>query len=74
MSVLLLDFPRVAIVRRKIALAALLFLPVSLGAQSLTSQGPTDLRPGFNLFTKQQDIQLGREVAAEVRKKRNDRQ
>ena len=32
-------------------------------------QGPTQLKPGFNLFTKQQDVQLGQEVAAEVRKK-----
>ena len=32
------------------------------------AQGPTKLKPGFNLFSKQQDIQLGREMAAEVRK------
>ena len=32
-------------------------------------QGPTQLKPGFNLFTKQQDIQLGQEAAAEIRKK-----
>jgi beta-barrel assembly-enhancing protease len=31
--------------------------------------GPTQLKPGFNLFTKQQDIQLGQEAAAEIRKK-----
>jgi predicted Zn-dependent protease len=41
-----------------------------VAAQSLTSQGPTELRPGFNLFTKQQDIQLGRELAAQVRKQK----
>ncbi len=40
-----------------------------MDAQSLTSQGPAQLRPGFNLFTKQQDVQLGRELAAQVRKK-----
>src|SRR5271165_736838 len=32
------------------------------------AQGPTKLKPGFNLFSKQQDIQLGQETAAEVRK------
>ncbi len=69
MSVLLLDFSRRAVVRRKIVLAVLLFFPISIGAQYLAAQGPTELRPGFNLFTKQQDIQLGREVAAEIRKK-----
>lgn len=34
-----------------------------------SAQDPTELKPGFNLFTKQQDIQLGKEAAAEVRKK-----
>ena len=42
----------------------LLFLSVSL----LLAQGPTKLRPGFNLFSKDQDIQLGKESATEVRK------
>lgn len=70
MSVLLLDFPGAATLRRKIVLAfALLLLPMSMAGQSLASQGPTELKPGFNLFTKQQDIQLGREAAAEIRKK-----
>lgn len=35
---------------------------------TLLAQGPTRLRPGFNLFSKQQDVQLGKEGAAEVRK------
>ncbi len=30
--------------------------------------GPIQLRPGFNLFSKQQDVQLGQELAAQVRK------
>jgi predicted Zn-dependent protease len=34
----------------------------------LLAQGPTRLRPGFNLFSKEQDVQLGKESAAEVRK------
>lgn len=32
------------------------------------AQGPTQFYPGFNLFSKKQDIELGREKAAEVRK------
>ena len=47
-----------------IAAVAMLFL----GSTS-QDQGPTQLKPGFNLFTKQQDIQLGQEAAAEIRKK-----
>jgi len=50
--------------------AAVLFvlMPILAMGQSLASQGPTELKPGFNLFTKQQDIQLGQETAAEIRK------
>lgn len=31
-------------------------------------QGPTRLHPGFNLFSKEQDVQLGQESAAQIRK------
>ncbi len=42
-----------------------------LAAASLTAQqGPTQIRPGFNLFTRQQDVQLGQESAAQVRKQK----
>ena len=39
-------------------------------AQSATSfaQGPHHFQPGFNLFSKAQDVQLGEESAAQVRK------
>lgn len=37
-------------------------------AISALVQGPTQLKPGFNLFTKQQDEQLGQAIAAQVRK------
>ncbi len=47
-----------------VAAVVTLFLSTAAGAQ-----GPTQLKPGFNLFTKQQDIQLGQEAAAEIRKK-----
>jgi predicted Zn-dependent protease len=43
-------------------LAIILF--VTLGA----AQGPKKFQPGFNLFSKQQDVQLGQESAAQVRK------
>ncbi len=33
-----------------------------------TAQGPRDLKPGWNLFFKDQDIQLGKEAAAQVEK------
>jgi beta-barrel assembly-enhancing protease len=36
---------------------------------AIAAQGPTQIKLGFNLFSKQQDVQLGQEVAAEVRKK-----
>jgi hypothetical protein len=32
------------------------------------AQGPTQFHPGFNLFSKEQDVQLGRENVAQVRK------
>jgi len=34
----------------------------------LQAQGPTRFKPGFNLFSKEQDVQLGQEAAAQVRK------
>src|SRR5271165_6804351 len=39
-----------------------------LFAMSALAQGPTQIKPGFNLFSKQQDVQLGQETAAQVRK------
>ncbi len=39
-----------------------------LFALSALAQGPTQIKPGFNFFSKQQDIQLGQETAAQVRK------
>jgi predicted Zn-dependent protease len=44
--------------RRK-ALPLLLLFAVS-------AFGQTKLKPGFNLFSKSQDVQLGREAAAQV--------
>jgi beta-barrel assembly-enhancing protease len=38
-------------------------------ASVAAAQGPTRIHPGFNLFSKDQDVQLGQESAAEVRKK-----
>src|SRR5271157_3491204 len=39
-----------------------------LCAMPVVSQGPTQIKPGFNFFSKQQDVQLGQETAAQVRK------
>jgi len=35
---------------------------------AVAAQGPTQFHPGFNLFSKAQDVQLGQEAAAQVRK------
>ncbi|PYX00960.1 MAG: peptidase M48 [Acidobacteria bacterium] len=48
--------------RKLAALIVLLYTTV------LLSQGPTQFHPGFNLFSKDQDVQLGKESAAQVRK------
>jgi beta-barrel assembly-enhancing protease len=69
MTVLRLSLARVCCKYPNIAAAVLFVLmPILAMGQSLASQGPTELKPGFNLFTKQQDIQLGQETAAEIRK------
>jgi len=49
--------------KRMFVIFLLLLTAVTLAAQS------KKLRPGFNLFSKEQDVQLGKESAAEVEKK-----
>ena len=44
------------------------FLLLALAAQSAYAAREAP-RPGFNFFSKQQDVQLGQEAAQEVRKK-----
>lgn len=51
---------------RRITNGLCLVLVVALAAGA--AQGPTQFHPGFNLFSKQQDVQLGQEAAAQVRK------
>ncbi|MFB3829973.1 MAG: M48 family metalloprotease [Bryobacteraceae bacterium] len=41
---------------------------VLLLATATPAQGPRQLKPGWNLFSKEQDIQLGKEAAAQVEK------
>ena len=48
---------------RTLSLVAFVGLAVAAPAQ-----GPHRFQPGFNLFSKQQDVQLGQENAAQVRK------
>jgi predicted Zn-dependent protease len=45
-----------------------IFLALSFLSTLLQAQGPTRFKPGFNLFSKEQDIQLGQEAATQVRK------
>ena len=52
--------------RRQIVSGALLFLFIH--SALAFAQGPSRFRPGFNLFSKEQDVQLGQENAAQVRK------
>lgn len=50
---------------KRITLSAIVAI---LMAVLVWAQGPTEFHPGFNLFTKAQDVQLGQENAAQVRK------
>jgi beta-barrel assembly-enhancing protease len=51
--------------RRKCSSA---ILPMILAGTLMWAQGPTEFHPGFNLFSKDQDVQLGKESADQVRK------
>jgi len=53
--------------KRKILRAGAILAVLNFGIPSF-AQGPHRFQPGFNLFSKQQDVQLGEESAAEVRK------
>src|SRR5215510_5682289 len=44
------------------------WIGVVLLATVLWAQGPSEFHPGFNLFSKDQDVQLGKESADQVRK------
>jgi predicted Zn-dependent protease len=46
-----------------------LLAAILLASVLCPAQGPTRFHPGFNLFSKEQDVQLGQESADEVRKK-----
>lgn len=48
--------------RQKFAFAFLLL------AAFAAAQKPRELKPGFNLFSREQDVQLGKEAAAEIEK------
>src|SRR5579862_8817331 len=50
--------------RKRVAAILVTILMVAL----MWAQGPTQLHPGFNLFSKEQDVQLGKESADQVRK------
>jgi predicted Zn-dependent protease len=52
--------------KRPVVASALLFFLIN--SPLVSAQGPSRFRPGFNLFSKEQDVQLGQENAAQVRK------
>jgi predicted Zn-dependent protease len=47
---------------------AFAFITLALLSTFGWAQGPTRFHPGFNLFSKEQDVQVGQENAAQVRK------
>lgn len=59
---------RVSAKLRTVQILSLVLLSVLSLFGLAAAQGPTKLHPGFNLFSKEQDMQLGKESAAEVRK------
>ena len=48
--------------------SSLTLVAVVMITTALLAQGPHHFQPGFNLFSKDQDMQLGKESAAQVRK------
>jgi len=55
------------VVNSNVRIAGILALVMWAGGPTL-AQSPHHFSPGFNLFSKQQDVQLGQESAAQVRK------
>src|SRR5215470_13688667 len=53
--------------QRKSSTAILVIIFIFVAAL-MWAQGPTEFHPGFNLFSKDQDVQLGKESADQVRK------
>lgn len=47
---------------------AVAYIAIAILCVAASAQGPTRFHPGFNLFSKEQDVQLGQANAAEVRK------
>src|SRR6266851_4121316 len=46
----------------------IIVMAITLAVPVLARKPGEEIKPGFNLFSKQQDIQLGQQAAAEVRK------
>src|SRR5258706_5423353 len=49
-------------------MARILVIAAALATSTLARKPGEPIKPGFNLFSKQQDIQLGQQAAAEVRR------
>jgi Zn-dependent protease with chaperone function len=54
--------------RKMLALLVLGLLPACLAAMPASAKEALEFKPGFNLFSHNQDIQLGREASTEVEK------
>jgi beta-barrel assembly-enhancing protease len=54
--------------RKQQAVAAMLLLMVVAAAPVLARKPGEKLKPGFNVFSREQDVQLGQEAAAEISK------
>jgi beta-barrel assembly-enhancing protease len=54
--------------QRKSSAAILVMIFMIFVGALMWAQGPTEFHPGFNLFSKEQDMQLGKESADQVRK------
>src|SRR5437764_253782 len=49
--------------------ARIIILAAALAVPALARKPGDPIKPGFNLFSKQQDIELGQQAAAELRKR-----
>lgn len=49
---------------KRLSIIAVMMFSIALGA--VAQDGQRELKPGFNLFSKEQDVQIGKEAAAQI--------
>lgn len=49
---------------KRLSIIAVMMFSITLGA--VAQDGQRELKPGFNLFSKEQDVQMGKEAAAQI--------